>query len=82
MDKDLSALDETAKEAPYPDTETARFLALHDVPKLGGMVMWSKQIGRRVDECLSRVQMLLGEDWEKGMEGKALKVRVAGSGET
>lgn len=81
MDKDLTALGEAVKEAPYAESETARFLALRDVPRLGGMVMWARQIERRVEECLGRVKLLLGEDWEQGMEGKALKVGAEASGE-
>ncbi len=81
MDKDLTALGEAVKEAPYGESETARFLSLRDVPRLGGMVMWARQIERRVEECLGRVKLLLGEDWEQGMEGKALKVGAEASGE-
>ncbi|KAK8823541.1 hypothetical protein WA577_002461, partial [Blastocystis sp. JDR] len=41
------------------------------------MVMWARQIERRVEECLGRVKLLLGEDWEQGMEGKALKEKAS-----
>lgn len=76
MEKDLTTLEETVSEAPYATTETARFLTLHDVPPLGSMVMWSKQIERRVNEYQSRVKLLLGEDWETRIMGKKLKVSV------
>lgn len=81
MEKDLTTLEETVSEAPYVTTEMARFLALHDVPPLGSMVMWSKQIERRVDEYLNRVKLLLGEDWETRMKGKKLKVSMTVSGD-
>ncbi|TYZ65491.1 hypothetical protein PybrP1_001542, partial [[Pythium] brassicae (nom. inval.)] len=60
--------------AHYAFSEAARTSKLRDIPPIAGAVMWAKQIERKLQMLLARVESVLGSGWEQHVEGKALKV--------
>lgn len=59
--------------AHYAFSEASRTSKLRDLPPIAGAVMWAKQIERKLNTLLSRVESVLGAGWEQHVEGKALK---------
>eukprot|EP00397_Hematodinium_sp_SG-2012_P000022 GEMP01000022.1.p1 GENE.GEMP01000022.1~~GEMP01000022.1.p1 ORF type:complete len:4594 (-),score=1270.22 GEMP01000022.1:1053-14834(-) len=57
----------------YPSTQAYKIAKIRDFPEVAGSIIWGRQLSRRLEMCLSRVEDVLGRTWEQHAEGHALK---------
>lgn len=57
----------------YNNTEAAVVSKVRDFPEVSSAIIWAKQIERKLQVYLRRVEDVLGQGWETHMEGKKLK---------
>ena len=72
VEQDIKAL--LAKQ--YNGSDDARMSRVRDLPPLSGYVVWARQIERRLDQQLHRVESVLGkkwQEWEQRSSGTNLK---------
>ena len=74
--KDIESLKNMVDTASYIDSESYRISKMHDIPKLAGSVIWARQIENRLNLYIERVQLLLGQYWEKQQDGKYIHDHV------
>jgi dynein heavy chain 1 len=59
--------------AGYAGSAEARLDALHDTPPVAGAVVWARQLQRRLEELMRRLEDVLGPGWSANVDGKRLK---------
>ena len=59
--------------AGYAASAEARVDALHDTPPVAGAVVWGRQLQRRLEELLRRLEDVLGPGWSANVDGMRLK---------
>lgn len=69
--RDISALHERFKQQ-YGHSEAHAMAQLHDLPPVGGAIIWAQQIERQLDGYMKKVEDVLGEDWKIHAEGQNL----------
>ena len=57
----------------YENTEDFRICKSRDIPPISGAVIWAKQIKRRLNKYMKRVEDVLGAEWSDHPEGRSLK---------
>lgn len=53
--------------------EACKLTAVRGIPATAGLIIWAKQLERRLNIYMGRVEDVLGKGWEKHVEGNALK---------
>ncbi|KAL8439825.1 hypothetical protein Efla_004351 [Eimeria flavescens] len=53
--------------------ESATMAAVRDMPRVSGTIVWGRQVERRLDALVQRIQDVLGKGWEQHIEGQKLK---------
>jgi dynein heavy chain 1 len=73
---DIQRLQNKFRET-YESTQACKVAVVRDIPPIAGKVIWAKQLQRRLDIYIKRVEEVLGpscgRDWEKNPEGQKLK---------
>lgn len=70
--EDIRRLQEKFKET-YEGTQARTMSAVRDIPPSAGLVIWARQIERRLQVYMRRVEDVLGRGWEQHVEGQKLK---------
>ncbi|KAF2458872.1 dynein heavy chain [Lineolata rhizophorae] len=70
--RDISALHERFKQQ-YGHSEAHAMAQLRDLPPVSGAIIWARQIERRHDGYMSKVEDILGKDWMLHTEGQKLQ---------
>jgi len=70
--EDVSRLQYKFKET-YESTQACKMTAVRDIPPTSGLVIWAKQLERRLQVYMGRVEDVLGRGWEQHLEGRELK---------
>lgn len=70
--KEIKKLDSLIKY--YQDSESARMATLYDIPEIGGRIIWSQQMESHLNRLMSKVKVILGEDWDQLNEGRKITV--------
>ncbi|GAW79183.1 hypothetical protein PGO_021530 [Plasmodium gonderi] len=58
-------------KSPSEKVSTAR-----DIPLVAGSIIWAKQIERKLEDSLKRIENVLGRGWEQHSEGKNLRQSI------
>lgn len=53
--------------------ETLTMAEIRDMPPIAGSIVWAKQLERRLDGLLGRIEDVLGRGWEQHVEGQKLR---------
>ena len=70
--EDVRRLQDKFKES-YATTQAAKMARIRDIPPTAGLVIWAKQLERRLNVLMGRVETVLGRDWGQHVEGQKLK---------
>ncbi|KAL8271990.1 hypothetical protein Esti_004114 [Eimeria stiedai] len=70
--EDLKRLQGTFLEG-HQKIESATMAAVRDMPRVAGTIVWGRQVERRLDALVQRIQDVLGKGWEQHIEGQKLK---------
>ena len=70
--QDVQGLQEKFKQQ-YSSSEARLLSTVRDIPPVSGAIIWAKQIERKLEQYMSRVEDVLGTGWEQHIEGKNLK---------
>ncbi|KAI9815391.1 MAG: hypothetical protein M1826_002067 [Phylliscum demangeonii] len=70
---DLAALHERFKQQ-YGHSEAHAMAQLRDLPPVAGAIIWARQIERRLDGYMKKVEDVLGTEWTKHAEGQKLQL--------
>ncbi|KAL6068809.1 putative dyneins heavy chain [Balamuthia mandrillaris] len=57
----------------YSNSEAYRMSQLRDLPPVSGAIIWARQIERQLATEMQRVEDVLGQGWERDVEGQKLK---------
>ncbi|CDI87445.1 dynein beta chain, flagellar outer arm, putative [Eimeria praecox] len=60
----------------YQKVESNTMAEVRDMPRVAGMIVWGKQVERRLDALVQRIQDVLGKGWEQHIEGQKLKLDI------
>lgn len=74
--RDVQTLKDMVSTISYPDSEAHQISVLYGIPELAGSFIWAKQIENRLHMIEKRVELLLGQYWEKHQEGRKIKEDV------
>uniref|UniRef100_A0A0G4FLJ2 Dynein heavy chain, cytoplasmic n=1 Tax=Chromera velia CCMP2878 TaxID=1169474 RepID=A0A0G4FLJ2_9ALVE len=69
---DIRKLQNKFKQS-YVTTQAAKMSQLRDIPPTAGAIIWAKQLERRLQVYMRRVEDVLGKGWEQHLEGAKLK---------
>ena len=69
---DISQLQNMFKKS-YTRSEAERMSTVRDLPPMSGKIIWAKQIERQLTMYISRIEAVLGKDWERHTDGRNLK---------
>jgi len=69
---DVARLQDKFKET-YESTQACKMTQVRDIPPTAGLVIWAKQLERRLQVYMGRVEDVLGRGWEQHVEGQKLK---------
>eukprot|EP00931_Biecheleriopsis_adriatica_P034702 TRINITY_DN20021_c0_g5_i1.p1 TRINITY_DN20021_c0_g5~~TRINITY_DN20021_c0_g5_i1.p1 ORF type:complete len:4603 (-),score=1119.02 TRINITY_DN20021_c0_g5_i1:34-13842(-) len=69
---DVRRLQEKFKET-YEGTQACKLTSVRGIPPTAGLIIWARQLERRLDVYMGRVEDVLGKGWEQHVEGKHLK---------
>ncbi|CEM16453.1 unnamed protein product [Vitrella brassicaformis CCMP3155] len=69
---DIRKLQNKFKEH-YTSTQAAKMATVRDIPPTSGAIIWAKQLERRLQVYMRRVEDVLGKGWEQHIEGQKLK---------
>ncbi|CAE7031283.1 Dync1h1 [Symbiodinium sp. CCMP2456] len=70
--EDVHRLQEKFKET-YEGTQACKLTAIRGLPPTAGLIVWARQLERRLAIYMSRVEDVLGKGWENHVDGKNLK---------
>lgn len=70
--EDLKRLQGTFLEG-HQKIESSTMAAIRDMPRVAGTIVWGRQVERRLDALVQRIQDVLGKGWEQHVEGQKLK---------
>lgn len=70
--EDLKRLQGTFLEG-HQKIESATMAAVRDMPRVAGAIVWGRQVEKRLDALVQRIQDVLGKGWEQHVEGQKLK---------
>lgn len=59
--------------ARYEGSEAQVLATLRDVPPVAGKILWARLLERQLLVLMARLEEVLGEGWEKHVDGKQLK---------
>ncbi len=68
----ITALHERFKQQ-YGGSEAQMMAQLRDIPPVAGAILWVRQIETQLENYMSKVQAVLGEDWTLHSEGEKLQ---------
>jgi dynein heavy chain 1, cytosolic len=68
----IAALHERFKQQ-YGGSEAQMMAQLRDIPPVAGAILWVRQIEAQLENYMSKVQAVLGEDWTLHTEGEKLQ---------
>jgi dynein heavy chain 1, cytosolic len=57
----------------YELSEARVTATLRDLPPVAGKILWARQIERQLRLLMQRMEDVLGQGWEKHVDGKQLK---------
>ena len=57
----------------YKNSFVSKLCQQRDIPPVGGNVIWTQQIKRKLQTYMERVQDILGSDWQNTTEGSQLQ---------
>ncbi|CDJ57328.1 hypothetical protein EMWEY_00007760 [Eimeria maxima] len=60
----------------HQKVESNTMADVRDMPRVAGMIVWGKQVERRLDALVQRIQDVLGKGWEQHVEGQKLKLDI------
>jgi dynein heavy chain 1 len=60
----------------YGSSEVCKMYKVKNFPSLSGLLTWYRQLERKLQVYLDRVQAVLGAGWEKHVAGKQLKQQI------
>ena len=60
----------------HQKVESSTMAEVRDMPRVAGMIVWGKQVERRLDALVQRIQDVLGKGWEQHVEGQKLKLDI------
>lgn len=69
---DVKRLQDKYKDR-YETTQAAKMAAVRDIPPTAGLVIWAKQLERRLHLYMGRMEDVLGRGWEQHVDGQKLK---------
>ncbi|CAE7372889.1 Dync1h1 [Symbiodinium pilosum] len=69
---DVHRLQEKFKET-YEGTQACKLTSIRGLPPTAGLIIWARQLERRLALYMSRVEDVLGKGWENHVDGKNLK---------
>ncbi|CAJ1328908.1 unnamed protein product [Effrenium voratum] len=69
---DVHRLQEKFKET-FEGTQACKLTSIRGIPPTAGLIIWARQLERRLAIYMGRVEDVLGKGWENHVEGKALK---------
>ena len=72
----IAALHERFKQQ-YGGSEAQMMAQLRDIPPVAGAILWVRQIQAQLENYMSKVQAVLGEDWTLHSEGEKLQTESA-----
>ena len=67
----ITALHERFKQQ-YGGSEAQMMAQLRDIPPVAGAILWVRQIEAQLENYMSKVQAVLGEDWMMHSDGRIL----------
>lgn len=70
---DVQAL-QTRVKARYEKSEAHLMATVRDVPPVGGLVLWMRQMKGQLNTYMQRVELILGRKLDEDSEGMQLKV--------
>jgi len=68
----IASLHERFKQQ-YGGSEAQMMAQLRDIPPVAGAILWVRQIEAQLDNYMSKVQAVLGEDWMLHADGQKLQ---------
>eukprot|EP00919_Chromeraceae_sp_WS-2016_P001806 GHVR01004377.1.p1 GENE.GHVR01004377.1~~GHVR01004377.1.p1 ORF type:complete len:4168 (-),score=965.61 GHVR01004377.1:131-12634(-) len=57
----------------YASTQASKMSQVRDIPPISGAIIWARQLERRLQLYMRRVEDVLGRGWEQHLEGQKLK---------
>ncbi|CAA9986414.1 dynein heavy chain, putative [Plasmodium knowlesi strain H] len=60
----------------YVKSPSEKVSTIRDIPLVAGSIIWAKQIERKLEDSLKRIENVLGRGWEQHSEGKNLRQSI------
>ncbi|CAC9696072.1 dynein heavy chain, putative [Plasmodium sp. DRC-Itaito] len=60
----------------YLKSDSQKVSTIRDIPLVAGSIIWAKQIERKLEDSLKRIENVLGRGWEQHSEGKILRQNI------
>ncbi|CRG93244.1 dynein heavy chain, putative [Plasmodium gallinaceum] len=60
----------------YLKSDSEKVSTIRDIPLVAGSIIWAKQIERKLENSLKRIENVLGRGWEQHSEGKNLRQNI------
>ncbi|SBS80798.1 dynein heavy chain, putative [Plasmodium ovale] len=60
----------------YVNSSSEKVSTIRDIPIVSGSIIWAKQIERKLEDSLKRIENVLGRGWEQHTEGKNLRSNI------
>ncbi|KAI4840996.1 dynein heavy chain [Plasmodium brasilianum] len=60
----------------YIKSDSEKVSTIRDIPLVAGSIIWAKQIERKLEDSMKRIENVLGRGWEQHSEGKNLRQSI------
>ncbi|SBT70312.1 dynein heavy chain, putative [Plasmodium malariae] len=60
----------------YIKSDSEKVSTIRDIPLVAGSIIWAKQIERKLEDSVKRIENVLGRGWEQHSEGKNLRQSI------
>lgn len=60
----------------YVKSDSAKVSTVRDIPLIAGSIIWTRQIERKLENSLKRIEDVLGRGWEQHSDGKNLRQSI------